>query len=194
MTPNRFFPSFFLRSSSICWVTTFEFLSTSVKNCWCSIWFNQSLGFWFSFNHMILHSNKWCVSFMDFIILGPVSSTETDKRDPSQQYVEGNYNSGADDLTANTCTVCRLIYISMQVRKCSLKRKYTAKWFLLMLLPVVHRKKRTSQWCRAVFPQKWVTQPLLKPEACSHHYTLKYKSLTATKCKTHVMKCQLHSQ
>lgn len=98
-----------------------EFLRTSVEICWCSDWFNQSLGFWFSFNHMILYSTKWWVSFLNLIILGPVSSTETDKRDPSQQYVEGNYNGGADDLTANTCTVCRLLYISVQVRKWFLK-------------------------------------------------------------------------
>lgn len=97
---------FFFWSLQAYVVNTFEFSrqNTSVEICWWGDWFNQSLGLWFTFNHIILYGAKWWVSLLNLIILGPTSSTETYKWAPSQQYVDENYNGSANYLTANTCT------------------------------------------------------------------------------------------
>lgn len=69
--------------------------STSVEISWWCDWLKRV--FWFNLSHKI-----FCrVSLWALVTAVPASSAETHKRASSQQYTEGNYNCGADQLSKN---------------------------------------------------------------------------------------------
>lgn len=72
--------------------------STSAGASWRGVWVKERLVLWFNLSHEIVCR----VPSLDLVILGPASSTETNKRAACQQYTECNDNCGADYLWKHT--------------------------------------------------------------------------------------------